>query len=310
MMMKFRDIKSAGLLKVISSSIMLALYLLGINVLSNLEKREAEQERKALVDLYHSTNGDQWNTKWNLQTPVSEWHGIRMVDGKVVEINLFRNNLRGHIPQSIGDLKHLKKLDIGFNNVSGKLPTDLAKLSDLKILKFEMNNIEGDILTQIAKLKNLEEFSAFNNLISGKVPPSLGEIKKLKILNLSGNCLEGKIPNTLGQLHKLESLRLYDNALSGSIPPELGNLAKLKELVLAHNLLEGEIPIDLGKLTNLVVFQIQHNRFDSFKNLKRLESKKYFSFDYDRKDAAKIYRDINAETLRWADTKFEDGFDN
>ncbi|HET8737416.1 MAG TPA: hypothetical protein VFM69_12530 [Pricia sp.] len=303
---KYGKLKDFHLIKWVNGSILLVLYVWGATLLAGSEEREADRERDALVDLYESTNGSGWTTNWNLRKPVSEWHGVKVVNGRVVEIDLFRNNLTGRIPRSIGNLKHLVKLDLGFNALGGELPQSLVSLSNLKILKLEMNRIRGMLPADIGALEDLEELSAFNNFLSGKIPVGIGKLRKLKVLNLSGNSFGGEIPKTLGNLAHLERLGLFGNTLEGPIPPELGNLSKLKELVLAHNCLEGEIPEEFAQLNDLVIFQIQHNRFDSFKNLGHMVSKRYLVFDYDREEAKREYRDINSKTVRMADTRFED----
>ena len=33
-------------------------------------------EKKALVKFHQSTNGSQWTTKWDLNKPVEQWHGV------------------------------------------------------------------------------------------------------------------------------------------------------------------------------------------------------------------------------------------
>ena len=93
------------------------------------------KEKDALIGLHKSTNGLQWIKKWDLNSPVSQWHGVKVLGGHVVEINLFRNNLMGPIPESIGELQHLTSLNLAFNNITGELPTSIVKLSNLKDIK-------------------------------------------------------------------------------------------------------------------------------------------------------------------------------
>ena len=56
-----------------------------------------DEERVALVALYRATDGDSWWWKqgWCTGTPLSEWHGVIVRDGRVVGLNLRQNNLRG-----------------------------------------------------------------------------------------------------------------------------------------------------------------------------------------------------------------------
>ena len=67
-------------------------------------------EKDALISLYNSTQGNQWNTSWNLDSPIESWYGVTVEEGKVVELNLFMNNLEGQLPETIGQLVNLRKL--------------------------------------------------------------------------------------------------------------------------------------------------------------------------------------------------------
>ena len=53
----------------------------------------SKTEKKALIDLYNAANGQHWVKKWDLKSPVSQWYGVTIVNDKVVEVNLFHNNL-------------------------------------------------------------------------------------------------------------------------------------------------------------------------------------------------------------------------
>lgn len=269
----------------------------------------SKKEKEALLELYDSTNGNHWIKKWDLNTDVSSWYGVSVVNNKVVGLQLFHNNLMGVLPEQIGDLKHLTTLNLAFNFITGELPKTLVLLTKLKVLKLEMNRIKGEIFTNIGEMSSLEEISAFNNFLSGSIPESIGAIENLKILNLSSNSLKGVIPRSLGYLTKLETLGLFENALHGGIPVTLGNLKKLKELVLANNNLDGEIPEEFGQLASLEVIQIQNNRFSSFKNLKMLDEKQFLVFDYDREDENIQFKNINFSKSRMANKKYEDDED-
>lgn len=266
-----------------------------------------KNETKVLLELYNGTQGQNWNTTWDVNAPVNTWYGVTVQNGHVVEINLFRNNLVGSLPKSLGELKHLVHLNLAFNTISGEIPKSIAELSKLEVLKLEMNRLEGEIPSEIGNMKSLEKLSAFNNFLSGRIPESLGNIQTLKELNLSSNNLTGRIPNSLGGLSKLETLGLFENKLYGSIPGELGKLDKLKELVLANNELGGEIPKEFGQLSSLKVLQIQNNNIFSFENMDSMNSGQFLVFDYDKKvEEENKYKDFDVIKTRMADTKFED----
>ncbi|CAN0241915.1 unnamed protein product, partial [Ascophyllum nodosum] len=67
-----------------------------------------EMDREILVKLYWSTNGDNWDRRdgWLDNTlNLGSWFGVKTNDeGRVVELNLSSNNLRGAIPPDLGKL--------------------------------------------------------------------------------------------------------------------------------------------------------------------------------------------------------------
>ena len=176
---------------------------------------ELAQDRDALIDLYNSTNGDNWtnSTGWkdadgNFNPVVSnDWYGIT-VDGEgyVVAIRLGINNLNGQIPGSLSNLTRLQALYLYQNQLVGPIPHELGSLSNLVALDLIYND--------------------FND----SIPPEFGNLSNLRDLFLSHCRLIGSIPTELRRLSELLFLGLNSNQITGSIPPELGELLKLKNL--------------------------------------------------------------------------------
>ncbi|UCD59851.1 MAG: hypothetical protein JSV59_08115, partial [Flavobacteriaceae bacterium] len=125
-----------------------------------MQAKVSKAEKKALLDLYESTDGSSWLKQWSMDQPVSEWYGVTVEGNHVVEINLFRNNLSGIIPQSIGDLDHLRILNLAFNTLSGELPNTISQLQKLEVLKIEMNRLKGNLPSEIGRMANLLELTA------------------------------------------------------------------------------------------------------------------------------------------------------
>lgn len=76
-------------------------------------------QRDALMKLFESLNGDDWNRKrnWGTGTALGTWAGVTTdEDGNVVDLTLARNNLNGEIPAEVGLLKHLRGVDLAFNS--------------------------------------------------------------------------------------------------------------------------------------------------------------------------------------------------
>ena len=79
-------------------------------------------DRVALEALYDATGGDNWrnNRNWKTDAPLHEWYGVstRSTDGRVSNIELPLNNLRGPFPAEMADLETLRLLDLSHNDLT------------------------------------------------------------------------------------------------------------------------------------------------------------------------------------------------
>ncbi len=243
------------------------------------------QDSLALLALYNSTNGANWNTTWNLNNPVGSWHGVTTTNGRVVELDFFFNNLNGSIPSELGNLTALTSLNLSINDLTGSIPSELGNLTALTNLNLSinlltgsipselgnltaltnvdlsLNDLTGSIPSELGNLTALTNLNLFFNLLTGSIPQELGNLVNLRELNLSGNLLTGFIPSELGNLTALTNLDLSFNQFTGFIPSELGNLTALTSLNLSNNQLTGSIPSELGNLTALTTLDLDNNQF-------------------------------------------------
>ena len=138
----------------------------------------AETDREALVVLYNATDGENWNRSdnWLSDAPLGEWEGVTTNnDGRVTELRLVANDLRGEIPAELGSL------------------------SNLEVLWLQR-------LEQPAELGSLSNLIHNNRYLMGEIPAELGRLSNLVQLDLSGNpFMEGEIPPELGSLSNLEA---------------------------------------------------------------------------------------------------------
>jgi len=86
--------------------------LLAFIIPSFIDAQVNKQDSLALVDLYNSTGGLHWknNTNWLTVNPVNKWYGITVEKNRVVEINLYFNQLNGSISPALGNLIQLRSL--------------------------------------------------------------------------------------------------------------------------------------------------------------------------------------------------------
>ncbi|CAM9463368.1 unnamed protein product, partial [Ectocarpus sp. 4 AP-2014] len=179
----------------------------------------AAPDRAALVALFYASGGDNWTRKsnWCTSAKLGTWEGVKVNEqGRVVELDLSDNNLRGAIPVELGKLGALRNLSLAWNKLSGPIPPDLGNLS------------------------SLEKLSLWKNELSGAIPKELKRLTALTVLFLNDNRLTGCIPEDLAALTKLEQLILYSNRLSGSVPEAVKGLSQLELLRVSNNLLAEE----------------------------------------------------------------------
>lgn len=158
----------------------------------------SDTEKSALIDLYKATNGDHWNSSWDLTTDVATWKGITIKNNNVTGIHLSMNNLNGEIPASIHNLKSLQQLDLSFNRLGGEIPNEITSIASIESIKLFMNQFEGELPAHIGDLKNLNELILYNNKLSGQLPESIYNLYNLKVLHLSSNTISGAISKNVG----------------------------------------------------------------------------------------------------------------
>ena len=211
-------------------------------------------ERDALVALYESTGGDDWdiNRGWLSDGPLSAWHGVETnSDGQVVELYLFDNSLSGSLPPEIGNLTELRGLTLLLNSLSGSLPPEIGDLTELRQLWLQFNDLSGSIPPELGNLSSLVQLGLSNNAFTGPIPAELGNLANMQALYAQENALSGEIPAELGNLSQLTDMWLSGNDLSGPFPVGLTRLANLKRLALDGNPLTGALPEEIGDMASL-----------------------------------------------------------
>lgn len=218
------------------------------------------QDSLALVTLYNSTDGAQWNNDggW-LTNSLGNWSGVTLSGGRVTGLNLTNNNLRGSLPAALGDLAALTFLDLSDNQLTGDIPVTLGNLTSLERLYLHRNQLSGSIPATLGNLENLLDLFLFRNQLTGTLPPSLGRLGALEELWLFINRLDGEIPAALGELDNLRTLWVSDNQLRGEVPAALGQLGALQRLFLYRNQLTGALPAELADLDQLTELRLYGN---------------------------------------------------
>ena len=115
-------------------------------------------DREALVALYNATSGANWleNANWMTSGALSTWYGvITDSQGRITELNLTRNQLKGELPPELANLTNLEVLALGGNQLPGTVPAWLGSLANLQELYLWGNELTGEIPTSLGGLTNL-----------------------------------------------------------------------------------------------------------------------------------------------------------
>uniref|UniRef100_A0A0D9VIB7 Receptor kinase-like protein Xa21 n=1 Tax=Leersia perrieri TaxID=77586 RepID=A0A0D9VIB7_9ORYZ len=189
------------------------------------------------------------------------------------------NQLRGYIPNSIGNLSSaLQQLTLSANMFSGVVPSSIGNLGQSLIrLSLDRNNLSGTIEEWVGKLTKLQNLQLELNSFTGQIPSSIGNLTEMTSILLGANEFEGPIPSTMGNLKRPTILDLSQNNLQGSIPLEITYLGELVNLDLSSNKLSGEIPDGWGKFQSIQIIQMEQNTLtgkipESFGELKSLST--------------------------------------
>ncbi|MCY3698711.1 MAG: hypothetical protein OXH46_03590 [Gemmatimonadetes bacterium] len=206
--------------------------------------------------LYEGTGGEGWthDDNWLSGRPLDTWYGVGVDDdGRVTDLRLDFNGLRGPLPPELGDLDRLQSLVLSRNELAGAVPPELGRLPILVELDLGDNRFDGEIPRFIGDFGYLDELDLGGNGFEGPIPAALGDLRDLRRLDLSGNDLTGPIPAELGNLGRLETLLLMRNDLEGPVPATFGRLGALRVLNLSDNAgLSGPVPVELTSMRGLV----------------------------------------------------------
>ncbi|WP_430817784.1 T9SS type A sorting domain-containing protein [Carboxylicivirga sp. RSCT41] len=166
----------------------LLLLFLSLCLVNILHSQVPDLEREALIALYNSTDGDNWesNTNWNTSTPVSEWFGITVVNNHVTKIDLPSNFLKGTLPSEIGNLIMLESLNLWINNLTGSIPEEIGNLINLTELFLDTNEFTGQIPASLSNLTLMTNFWLDDNQLSGDITDFFSSWTNLVYFGIGG----------------------------------------------------------------------------------------------------------------------------
>lgn len=160
------------------------------------------------------------------------------------------------VPASLGNLTQLTLLHLMHNNFSGQIPSSLSNLVQLIRLDLSSNSFVGEI-PDIFNLTQVSLLDLSNNQLAGPIPSHGNRLQNLVLIQLNNDSLSGTIPFWLFSLPLLEYVRLCDNQLSGHIGEFPSK--SLRNIYLSNNRLQGSIPNSIFEIVNLTNLQLDSN---------------------------------------------------
>ncbi len=132
----------------------------------------------------------------------------------------FLENRIQHLPENIGDLKYLMRIDMENNCNMSDLPESVWKLKDLVVLGLGGNKFSS-ISERITELPNLKILFFENNKFT-KIPEFIWNLTKLEILSIGGNFFN-EISPKLQKFTQLRFLNLKNLDFLGSNSRSVGS---------------------------------------------------------------------------------------
>ena len=126
-----------------------------------------------------------------LEYGIQEWH-----DGRLTLLDIYDydyivspDTIRGEIPENIGDLTQLKKMNLAVHQISGEIPESIGNLGNLDFLYLYQNQLSGIIPESICNIfPNLAHFWIQYNHLCPPYPACIPEYE-IDLQNTS-QCLE------------------------------------------------------------------------------------------------------------------------
>lgn len=206
-------------------------------------------------------------------------------NGSLQSIVLSITNFSGELPDSIGRLTNLSRIELKNCNFSGLIPASMGNLTQLEYFDLSANSFVGSI-PSFTLAKNLTQLMLQHNHLNGTITSTdWGNLLNLQILYLHNNSFQGSVPLSLFKLpsvekiqlsynqftglsrgfpnvssSRLDTLDLSSNRLNGSIPTYVFDLKELKILSLSSNNFSGSIKLNaIQKLVNLSLLDLSYN---------------------------------------------------
>ncbi|MGH1339096.1 MAG: hypothetical protein ACRBFS_23470 [Aureispira sp.] len=208
---------------------------------------EAEQYMRLKNKIYSDLNTKTFSINyWEKLKEIP--HEISLLQ-QLEQLSVYKNKSIKKYPKALADLPNLHHLSLRFNHLK-HLPEVIGELRHLETLNLSNNRFsiacKWELLTHLKGLKVLNLNGALQNL--SELPAAIGTIPKLVELHISGNKLH-HLSDSLSQLEHLESLYCDANDFD-HFPVVLTQLPRLQFLQLSAKALR-DLPNEALELQHI-----------------------------------------------------------
>ncbi|KAI3996253.1 hypothetical protein MKX01_026721 [Papaver californicum] len=195
------------------------------------------------------------------------------VDQVLQDLVLLDTGFEGELPNSIGNLTLLSRLELGNCSFNGSIPTSISNLNQLQYLDLSMNSFNG-LVPSVGWSKSLIDIDFSYNQLTGPIPSEWNKLSQLVNLNLKNNSFNGTISSALFTLPSLQKLELTMNQFTGSLDGfPSSSSSSLETLDMSINKLQGPIPVSFFGLSRLKVLILSANNFNGTLSLEKFFNK-------------------------------------
>ncbi|KAL4296893.1 hypothetical protein GQ457_12G003590 [Hibiscus cannabinus] len=159
------------------------------------------------------------------------WFPNFPLNASLKTLSLGDTSFGGQVPESIGNLEQLTRIELGRCNFSGPIPS-FSSLRNLRVVKLANNQLSGTLHSTVwSGLSKLLSIDLSGNKLSGTIPPTMFGIPSLQELDLSQNQFNGSIGDFDGNASLLLSyLDISGNNLQGQLPRSRISVTFFKQL--------------------------------------------------------------------------------
>ncbi|XP_019199096.1 PREDICTED: receptor-like protein 12 [Ipomoea nil] len=182
--------------------------------------------------------------------------GLRVLD-------LSQNKITGSLPD-LSPFSSMQELLLGGNQLRGVLPESIGQLSKLHSLDVSENSFEGVINeAHFLKLSNLKLLKlSFNSGLSFNFSPDWNPPFQLQIIHFKDCKLGPNFPKWLRTQSGFSELDISSTGISDTMPNWFWDLcSKVEYLALSNNKIDGELPDLSTKFGVFPEIDLSHNNF-------------------------------------------------